>query len=99
MAKHKEHDGTIGEMAIVDIFTKLIFDSAVVLEPSEQHIIDVFAVLESTLTGASRRDVSEFLRAMTIEEMISAVNQLKIAIEQQGMVTNGKARHSSSLHR
>ena len=65
------------EMSIVDIFTRLIFDAESPLGVCEQMVVSILVDLVPSLEHASRRDLSEYLRAMSVDEMIQAVNQVK----------------------
>jgi hypothetical protein len=96
MGKASKQIAAMSEMAIVDVFTRLIFDADARLNKSERMIIELLCLHESTLVGAARRDISEFLRAMTIEEMTAVVNQLKTRFDQQqGLI----AASNTALHR
>jgi hypothetical protein len=72
------------EMSIVDIFTKLIFDAQSALDESEVQVLALLTHYDETLLKASRRDVSEYLRAMAVDEMIKVVSELKSEYEKQG---------------
>ncbi len=70
MAKSKKDQALMDEMSIVDIFTKLIFDSQSALDDSEVQVLELLAHYDETLLKASRRDLSEYLRAMGVDEII-----------------------------
>lgn len=100
MALAKNETGIIDEMSIVDVFTKLIFDAGSVLDESESLIIELLAQADSSLVDASRRDISEFLRAMAVDEMITVVGQVKRRLDQQqGIIAANKSHHGHSLRR
>ena len=84
MAKSKKDQALMDEMSIVDIFTKLIFDSQSALDDSEVQVLELLAHYDETLLKASRRDLSEYLRAMGVDEMIKVVSVLKSEYEKQG---------------
>lgn len=99
MVKASKQTGAMSEMAIVDVFTRLIFDADTRLNKSERMVIDLLCLHESSLAGASRRDISEFIRTMTIEEMIEMVNQLKTQLDQQlGLIAASHTAHRRPLH-
>ena len=71
-------DSVIDEMSIVDIFTKLIFDAQSPLSSSEERVIAALGDLMPSLSNVSRNELSEYLRAMSVDEMIRAVEQIKL---------------------
>ncbi len=90
----------IDEMFIVDIFTRLIFDSASELDGSETLVIELLVQMDDTLPHASRRDISEYLRAMGCDEMIAVVSKIKCHMEQQqGLIAANKSTLRQPLHR
>ncbi|HEB28645.1 MAG TPA: hypothetical protein ENI05_12880 [Porticoccus sp.] len=100
MALAKNESGIIDEMSIVDVFTKLIFDADSVLDESENLIIELLAQADSSMVDASRRDISEFLRSMAVDEMITVVGQVKRRLDQQqGIIAANKSHHRHSLRR
>jgi hypothetical protein len=84
MARSKKDQALMDEMSIVDIFTKLIFDAQSALDESEVQILALLTHYDETLLKASRRDLSEYLRAMGVDEMIKVVSVLKSEYEKQG---------------
>jgi hypothetical protein len=84
MAKSKKDQALMDEMSIVDIFTKLIFDAQSALDDSEVQVLELLTHYDETLLKASRRDLSEYLRAMGVDEMIKVVSVLKSEYEKQG---------------
>jgi hypothetical protein len=100
MATRKKDQALINEMSIVDIFTKLIFDADSQLNDCEEIIYQLLIHHEDTLLKASRRDVSEYLRAMGVDEMIKTVAILKAVYEkQQGLLIPSHPRHGPRVHR
>ncbi len=83
MARSKKDQRLIDEMSIVDIFTQLIFDAESELDDREELILDLLADHDEVLLNASRRDFSEYLRAMGVDEMIKVVAILKSQYERQ----------------
>lgn len=68
--------GTPDEMSIVDVLTRLILDADSELQDFEQYVVESLGCLDQSLTGLSRREISEYLRAMGVDEMIAAVNSI-----------------------
>ena len=86
MALDKKETGAIDEMSIVDVFTRLIFDADSVLGETESLVVEALGQIEPSLYEVPRRDISEFLRAMGVDEMISAVGQIKRSLDQRQSV-------------
>ena len=100
MALDKKETGAIDEMSIVDVFTKLIFDADSVLDETEGLVVEILGQIEPTMSEASRRDLSEFLRAMGVDEMISTVGQVKRSLDQQqGVIAKSRSGSRYPLHR
>jgi len=100
MAGKKNIQGSLDDMSIVDIFTKLIFDAQSPLNDSEALIYQLLTHYDETLLEASRRDISEYLRAMAVDEMIKVVAVLKIEYEkQQGLLSAVASRRDLPVHR
>lgn len=100
MALAKKETGAMDEMSIVDVFTKLIFDADSVLYEAESQVVEILGQIESSLYEASRRDISEFLRAMGVDEMISIVGQVKRSLDQQqGVIVANRSGSGYPLHR
>ena len=100
MVFSKESNSTVDEMAIVDVLTKLIFDAESDLDDTEQLIIHLLAQQDSSIVNARRRDISEYLRAMGVDEMIHTVANIKEHLEnQQSLIAAGKVNQNSSIRR
>jgi hypothetical protein len=96
--QHSDH--VLDEMSIVDIFTKLIFDAESALTGDETWVVELLGQVEPGLSAVSRRDLSEHLRAMGVQEMIKTVARLRAFMEKQQGVIAGNAHPSSRpLHR
>lgn len=65
--------GPLGEMAIVDTFTKLIFGAVDGFSSSEEAIIQALRVVDSSVALDSRKDMGQYLRALGVPEMIRLV--------------------------
>ena len=95
-------DGTliIDEMSIVDVITRLIFDSDSELDDTELLVVELLGQVDPTLTAGSQRDLSEYLRAMGVDEMIRVVGQIKQQLEcQQDLIVAKRPPHGRPLHR
>ena len=75
------NDQSLTEMAIVDIFTQLIFDAESSLDVTAALVVDALGQVEPYVVGASRRDLSEYLRAMPVDEMIEVVGRVKDSLD------------------
>lgn len=76
----------VTEMAIVDVFTQLIFDAEAALDDSGVLYLNLLSQLKPALLEANRRDISEYLRSMDVSEMIAIVSQLKTVIDQRQLL-------------
>jgi hypothetical protein len=83
MALLKTDGELIDEMSIVDVLTKLIFDSDTALDDTEMMIVGLLRQIDSRLLGVSRRDVCEYLRSMGVDEMIDIVGLVKQHFDHQ----------------
>ncbi|WP_101758352.1 hypothetical protein [Oceanicoccus sp. KOV_DT_Chl] len=100
MALTKNETGLIDEMSVVDVFTRLIFDAEAVLDDTEMLVIECLADVDNSLLNAPRRDISEFLRAMGVDEMITVVAKVKRMLDhQQGLIAASMVNQRSRLHR
>jgi hypothetical protein len=86
MVTQGEDSDSISEMAIVDLFTRLIFDADAVLDESDQLVLAILQHSDASLAAASRVDISEYLRAMDVREMIAVVASVKQQYEQQQLI-------------
>ena len=98
---YEKYDGhIIEEMSIVDIFTKLIFDADTKLAEAEVYVVDLLRQIDQDLLEGSQRDISEHLRAMGVDEMITLVAQIKKKMDQQqNLVANEQSSQQLRLHR
>ncbi|MFT5692951.1 MAG: hypothetical protein ACI92E_002287 [Oceanicoccus sp.] len=93
-------DSSFDEISIVDVLTKLIFDAESDLDETEFLVIRLLGQLDSSVVNASRRDVSEYIRSMGVDEMILVVERIKGLIEQQQeLIAAGTFVSSRTLHR
>lgn len=76
--REPEGDGTISEMAIVDTFTKLIFDQEEAqYDALERHVIRTLRLVDASVAVDNYRDMGCYLRAMGVEEMIQLVGRVR----------------------
>ena len=87
----------IDEMAIVDTFTKLIFDAEAKIDHWESVMVSLLCEYEPTLSKASPREVSEYLRSMAVSEMIIAVGHIKQQCDQRNLLAGSKNLSSQSI--
>ena len=100
MVYTKSGNISIDEMSIVDVMTKLIFDSDSELDSTELLVVELLGQVDHSLATESRRDVSEYLRAMGVDEMILVVGKIKKQLEQQqGLIAATISPNGRSLHR
>ncbi|MCR8922436.1 hypothetical protein NO559_06605 [Dasania sp. GY-MA-18] len=99
MVTQGEDSDSISEMAIVDLFTRLIFDADAVLDESDQLVLAILQHSDASLAAASRVDISEYLRAMDVREMIAVVASVKQQYEQQQLILLSKHYLHSPLLR
>jgi hypothetical protein len=69
--------GPVSEMAIVDIFTKLIFGEEDGYSESELMIIRAFRAVDTHVALDTHRDLGEYLRALGVREMIQLVSKVQ----------------------
>ena len=74
-------DSPVGEMAIVDTFTKLIFGEEQDFSPREVSIIEALRLVDGNVLLDSHRDMGDYLRALGVGEMIGLVRRVR---EQMG---------------
>jgi hypothetical protein len=67
----------VGEMAIVDTFTKLIFGEEDAFSSSEELIIQAFRLVDHSVVLDSHRDMGIYLRALGVAEMIQMVTRVQ----------------------
>ena len=63
----------VGEMAIVDTFTKLIFGEEDDYSASELQIIQAFRAADANVLLDTHRGMGEYLRVLAVREMIELV--------------------------
>ena len=66
----------VSEIAIVDIFTKLIFGQEQGYSPRELSIVEAFRLVESKVLRDSHVEMGEYLRNLGVREMIQLVSRL-----------------------
>lgn len=75
-AKDTSEDIPVSEMAIVDIFTKLIFGQGNDFTSSELSIIQAFRLVDASVLCDSHHEMGEYLRNLGVREMIQLVSRL-----------------------
>lgn len=100
MVSQFDNNGSISEMAIVDIFTQLIFDAETVVDETGQRLLDMLKHLEPILADATQKDLSEYLRSMEVREMIKVVEIIKDQFDHYHLLSLSRHYlHGSSLPR
>jgi hypothetical protein len=69
-------DSAVSEMAIVDTFTKLIFEEEGTYSPGELGIIEALRAVDLNVALDSHEDMGEYLRALGVQEMIQLVSRV-----------------------
>ena len=94
--------GQVGEMAIVDTFTKLIFGEDGQYSNRELRIISALRAVDANVVFDSHRDMGAYLRALGVGEMIDLVArvQQQLKLDLPAMRGGGTSSlHSSVLDR
>ena len=95
--------GQVGEMAIVDTFTKLIFGEESQYSNQELMIIQAFRTVDTNVVLDSHRDMGAYLRALGVGEMIKLVSlvQKQLAGDEPVMPspTVAAGSHATALNR
>ena len=72
----------ICELAIVDLFTKLIFGTAVNFSAQELTIVQALRCSDENISMDGSREMGVYLRALGVEEMIQLVSRVKNLLDQ-----------------
>jgi hypothetical protein len=88
-----EQVGVISEMAIVDVFTRLIFGEQGDLSPHERLIIDAFREVDTNVLLDSIEDMGGYLRSLGVREMIHLVARIREELEQRARDQGGAERN------
>lgn len=94
----------LGEMSIVDTFTKLIFGDDSEFDAQELKIIEVLRVVEGNVSLSDHRDMGSYLRALGVQEMIKLVSDVRRAIlnglgkSVQRSAVSESAQHAHGTH-
>jgi hypothetical protein len=70
-------EGTVGEMVIVDTFTKLIFGEAGNFDELELQIVQSLRLAEPNVALDDHRDMGVYLQALGVSEMIKLVARVQ----------------------
>lgn len=76
--------GRVSELAIVDTFTKLIFEDESGFSTPELEIIAALRLVDGNLLSGSLRDMGRYLRALGVGEMIALVSQVNACLAPVG---------------
>ena len=97
MSQFADESGSVSEIAIVDMFTQLIFDADTALDDSGKLLIDLLAQVEPSLLDTSRKELSNYLRALSVAEMIAVVGQVKEQFDQHRLMVLSKHYFQASI--
>ena len=97
MSRFVDENGSVSEIAIVDMFTQLIFDAETALDDSGKLLIDLLAQVEPSIQDASRRELSDYLRALSVSDMIAVVGQVKELFDQHRLMVLSRHYFQSSI--
>jgi len=93
----------VGEMAIVDTFTKLIFGEESLYSNRELLIIQAFRNVDHNVVFDSHRDMGAYLRVLGVGEMIKLVsivqNQLTVGEPLLTETATIAKSHATALNR
>jgi hypothetical protein len=67
-------------MAIVDTFTKLIFDGGDAFSSNEELIIQAFRMVDASVALDTHREMGQYLRALGVRELIQLVTRVQICL-------------------
>ncbi|MFV8819105.1 hypothetical protein [Haliea sp. E17] len=91
-------------MAVVDTFTKLIFDQGSEYSSEERAIIETLRLVDDNLLPDSPQEMGAYLRALGVQEMIELVSQVVARLGREAAVGELKSagetypRGSQRLH-
>lgn len=97
MSQLADENGSVSEMAIVDMFTQLIFDAETQLDESGKLLLELLSQVEPTIVDASRQGLSEYLRSLNVTEMIRIVGDVKELFDQHRLMVLSKHYFQSSI--
>ncbi|TGD73081.1 hypothetical protein E4634_12435 [Mangrovimicrobium sediminis] len=74
------------EMAVVDTFTKLIFEQESEFSALENSIIQAFRDVDDNVLMDSLADMGEYLRALGVTEMLELVHRVCDQLASEGLL-------------
>jgi hypothetical protein len=86
-------DSSLGEMEIVDTFTKLIFGMAEDFSVRELDIIATLRLVDANISLDELEEMGTYLRALGVKEMIKLVT-----LVQQNFPPQGQTQFPASPH-
>jgi hypothetical protein len=85
------------ELAIVDVFTKLIFGVDEPWSAQELSIVQALRMADNNVLVDSKEDMAIYLRALGVQEMISLVALVKAQLEQPApLPVSARAAHTAN---
>ena len=98
--------GSVGEMAIVDTFTKLVFGEEDDYSARELSIIKAFRAVDANAFADTHRDMGGYLRALGVREMIQLVSQVQAellsgedSLNSKANLVRGASAHHAAMNR
>ena len=85
------------ELAIVDVFTKLIFGVDQELDDQEMSVVQALRQVDHNIYMDSSREMGTYLRALGVKEMIKLVALVKSQLEEGNLFAIGAASRADSI--
>jgi len=79
--------GAVGEMAIVDVFTRLIFADCEGFGPRQLRIVEALRAGDASLLAATPQELGGYLRTLGVAEMIRLVTAIRARLDTEPPVT------------
>ena len=85
------------ELALVDVFTKLIFGVDQEMDDTEMSIVQALRQVDHNIYMDSSREMGTYLRALGVKEMIKLVALVKEQLQQGSLFTLNTALQASAV--
>ena len=82
MSQFGNGNDVASEMVIVNRLTQLIFNASARMDETDHQLVQLLAHIEPSLMDASNKDLTDYLLALNISEMISIVAEVKALFDQ-----------------
>ncbi|GAB5445171.1 hypothetical protein [Gymnodinialimonas sp.] len=87
----------VSEMAVVDVFTRLIFNDQGEFTATEKTIIETFRTVDANVLMDSYSEMGEYLRNLGVREMIHLVARIREQLAAQSLGGAQQSATSASL--